>query len=117
METTAESKQDKAVTSNASAPMAKPAAIVRQAKPAAKDVAPAVETVVSTDTTTAAKAPVKASRFGSMVSSDMTKPTVDVREQKAVPQGRTYEAQATETSAPKVAINNSASADMARPAK
>ncbi|MFT6977984.1 MAG: ribonuclease E, partial [Shewanella psychromarinicola] len=33
----------------------------------------------------------------------------------AVPQGRTYQAQATETNAPKVAMNNSASADMTRP--
>jgi ribonuclease E len=49
-----------------------------------------------------------------MVSSAMTKPTVEVREQQAVPQGRAYEAQA-ETSAPKVAVGNSASSDMARP--
>jgi ribonuclease E len=111
--TAVSSKQDKAVAANASAPTAKPAAIVRQAKPAAAiEVAPAI---VSADVATAAKAPVKTSRFGSMVSSDTTKPTVDVREQKAVPQGRTYQAQATETNAPKVAMNNSASADMTRP--
>ncbi|AZG73747.1 ribonuclease E [Shewanella livingstonensis] len=110
------SKQEKTVTANASAPMAKPAAMVRQTKPEViKEVTTSAEKTVNTEVTTAPKAPLKVSRFGSMVSSDMTKPTVDVREQKAVPQGRTYEAQATETSAPKVAMNNSASADMTRP--
>jgi ribonuclease E len=110
--TVASTTRDKAVTSNASAPMAKPAAIVRQAK---TDVATETKTeVVVTPAEVTAKAPVKGSRFGSMVSSAMTKPTVEVREQQAVPQGRAYEAQA-ETSAPKVAVGNSASSDMARP--
>jgi ribonuclease E len=110
------SKQDKTVAANSSAPMAKPAAIVRQAKPeVVKEVAATIAETVSTEAAPSTKAPVKVSRFGSMVSSDMTKPTVDVREQKAVPQGRTYEAQATDSKAPKVAKNNSASADMTRP--
>ncbi|MBB1440378.1 ribonuclease E/G, partial [Shewanella sp. SG41-4] len=104
------------VAANASAPMAKPAAIVRQAKPeVVKEVTTTIEATVSSEVAPSIKAPVKTSRFGSMVSSDMTKPTVDVREQKAVPQGRTYEAQATESNTPKVAKNNSASAVMTRP--
>ncbi|MBB1362188.1 ribonuclease E [Shewanella sp. SR44-4] len=110
------SKQDKSVAANSSAPMAKPAAIVRQAKPeVVKDVTAAIAATVAAEVAPSIKAPVKTSRFGSMVSSDTTKPTVDVREQKAVPQGRTYEAQATESNTPKVAKNNSASADMTRP--
>ncbi|ABI71341.1 ribonuclease E [Shewanella frigidimarina] len=110
------SKQDKTVAANSSAPMAKPAAIVRQAKPeVVKEVAATIAETVSTEAAPSTKVPVKASRFGSMVSSDTTKPTVDVREQKAVPQGRTYEAQATDSKVTKVAKNNSASADMTRP--
>lgn len=105
--------REKAVASNASAPMAKPAAMVRQVKAeTVTDVKPDVSAPVEATP----KAPAKASRFGSMVSSDMTKPTVDVRVQQAVPQGRAYEAQA-ETNAPKVAMGNSASSDMARPGK
>ncbi|WP_372941163.1 ribonuclease E [Shewanella sp.] len=111
-EKTATLTRDKSA-SNASAPMAKPAPIARQVK-----VETAVEAKVETTTPveTAPKAPAKTSRFGSMVSSDMTKPTVEVREQQAVPQGRAYEAQA-ETSAPKSVMSNSASSGMARPGK
>jgi len=111
--------QDKAVAANASAPMAKPAAIARQAKvevEESKDLNSTIATsVAAVAVESAPKAAAKTSRFGSMVSSDMTKPTVDVREQKAVPQGRTYQAKTTASTAPKVAINNSASADMTRP--
>ncbi|GGP55733.1 ribonuclease E [Shewanella saliphila] len=107
----------KAAGSNASAPMAKPAPIARQVKTEAV-VQSSVETTADTVTPVepAPKAPAKTSRFGSMVSSDMTKPTVEVREQQAVPQGRAYEAQA-ETSAPKSVMSNSASSGMARPGK
>jgi ribonuclease E len=114
---TAPLQVEKTVTANASAPMAKPAAIARQAKvEVTKELNTTIETTAPVvDVESAPKAAVKTSRFGSMVSSDMTKPTVDVREQKAVPQGRTYEAQTTENTAPKVAMNNSASADMTRP--
>ncbi|UAL42245.1 ribonuclease E [Shewanella inventionis] len=104
-------------TLNASAPMAKPAPVVRQAK---VETAAETQVEVQADTIavveTAPKAPAKASRFGSMVSSDMTKPTVGVREQKAVPQGKAYDTQ-TENSAPKSVIANSASSGMARPGK
>ncbi|QDE31647.1 ribonuclease E [Shewanella polaris] len=109
-------EREKAVASNASAPMAKPAAITRKAKP---QIAPEVKVDVS-ETTPADVAPktvAKTSRFGSMVSSDMTKPTVDVREQQAVPQGRSYDAQTTEANVEKVAQGNSASSGMARPGK
>ncbi|MFB2727673.1 ribonuclease E [Shewanella mangrovisoli] len=105
----AEAKE--AVKSVASAPMAKPAPIV---KPQAKTVvtqaaaAPAAEAVVSK--------PKAASRFGSMVSSEMTKPTVEVRAQVEVPKGREYDSVASaETAAPKLKHSNSAESDMARP--
>ncbi|GGQ31302.1 ribonuclease E [Shewanella litoralis] len=105
--------REKAVASNASAPMAKPAAMVRKVK---TETVTDAKAEVSVPVEAAPKAPAKASRFGSMVSSDMTKPTVDVREQQAVPQGRAYEAPA-ENNTPKVTMGNSASSDMARPGK
>ncbi|MGL5392284.1 MAG: ribonuclease E, partial [Shewanella sp.] len=96
----------------ASAPMTKPAAIV---KPAAQ-----VQTTATPVSTSAAE-PVKskpqaASRFGAMVSSQMTKPAVEVRAQVEVPKGREYDNAATdEASAAKIKLTNSAGSDMARP--
>ncbi|MCG9966093.1 ribonuclease E [Shewanella cutis] len=99
-----------AVKSVASAPMAKPAAIVKpQVKPVmaqASAVQPA-QAVVSK--------PKTASRFGSMVSSEMTKPTVEVRAQVEVPKGREYENTPASEAAPKLKHSNSAESDMARP--
>ncbi|MFV0594764.1 ribonuclease E [Shewanella sp.] len=100
-----------AVKSVASAPMAKPAPIVKpQAKPVVTQTTavPVAEAVVSK--------PKAASRFGSMVSSEMTKPTVEVRTQVEVPKGREYDNTATaEAAAPKLKQSNSAESDMARP--
>ncbi|MFB2801687.1 ribonuclease E [Shewanella seohaensis] len=100
-----------AVKSVASAPMAKPAPIVKpQAKPVVTQAvaAPAAEAEVSK--------PKAASRFGSMVSSEMTKPTVEVRAQVEVPKGREYDNVASaEAAAPKLKHSNSAESDMARP--
>ncbi|MEJ6522257.1 ribonuclease E [Shewanella bicestrii] len=100
-----------AVKSVASAPMAKPAPIVKpQANPVVAQAvaAPAAETVVIK--------PKAASRFGSMVSSEMTKPTVEVRAQVEVPKGREYDNVASaEAAAPKLKHSNSAESDMARP--
>ncbi|WP_133178122.1 ribonuclease E [Shewanella decolorationis] len=105
----AEAKE--AVKSVASAPMAKPAPIVKpQAKPVVTQAAAAstAEAVVSK--------PKAASRFGSMVSSEMTKPTVEVRAQVEVPKGREYgNVASTEAAAPKLKHSNSAESDMARP--
>ncbi|MGL4714213.1 MAG: ribonuclease E, partial [Shewanella sp.] len=100
------------VKATASAPMAKPAAIIRpqaivQATPTAVD--PQI-----TDAIVVSK-PKPASRFGSMVSSDMTKPVVEVREQVAVPKGREYENAATEESTAKIKLTNGAGSDMTRP--
>ena len=94
----------------ASAPMAKPAAVTKPrvdvaAKPAA--AAPVA------DAPAVAK-PKATSRFGTMVSSEMTKPTVEVRAQVDTPKGREYEA-STEATAAKPKTANSAGADMARP--
>jgi ribonuclease E len=99
-----------AVKATASAPMARPAAI---AKPQAT-----VQTVPTTPQITDAvvvSKPKAASRFGSMVSSDMTKPVVEVREQVAVPKGREYENTANEESTAKIKLANGAESDMARP--
>lgn len=104
-----ESKE--AVKSVASAPMAKPAAIIKpQVKPVVSQVAAAQpsEAVISK--------PKAASRFGAMVSSEMTKPTVEVRAQVEIPKGREYENTTTaEAAEPKLKHSNSAESDMARP--
>ncbi|PIW61155.1 ribonuclease E [Shewanella sp. CG12_big_fil_rev_8_21_14_0_65_47_15] len=96
----------------ASAPMTKPAAI---AKPQAK--AQVASTTVNPQVTDAVTSkPKAASRFGAMVSSDMTKPVVEVRAQVEVPKGREYDTNTTdEASAPKIKLANSAESDMARP--
>ena len=99
-----------AVKATASAPMARPAAI---AKPQAT-VQTAPTTPQITDAVVVSK-PKAASRFGSMVSSDMTKPVVEVREQVAVPKGREYENTANEESTAKIKLANGAESDMARP--
>lgn len=105
-----------AVKATASAPMAKPAAI---AKPQATvQAAPTTVNSQITDSVTDAvvvNKPKAASRFGSMVSSDMTKPVVEVREQVAVPKGREYENTATEEPTAKIKLANGAESDMARP--
>lgn len=105
-----------AVKATASAPMAKPAAI---AKPQATvQAAPTTVNPQITDSVTDAvvvNKPKAASRFGSMVSSDMTKPVVEVREQVAVPKGREYENTATEEPTAKIKLANGAESDMARP--
>ncbi|MCS6235597.1 ribonuclease E [Shewanella baltica] len=104
-----------AVKATASAPMAKPAAI---AKP--QTTVQAAPTTVNSQITDSVDAvvvnkPKTASRFGSMVSSDMTKPVVEVREQVAVPKGREYENTATEEPTAKIKLANGAESDMARP--
>ncbi|WAL77383.1 ribonuclease E [Shewanella sp. DAU305] len=104
-----------AVKATASAPMAKPAAI---AKP--QTTVQAAPTTVNSQITDSVDAvvvnkPKAASRFGSMVSSDMTKPVVEVREQVAVPKGREYENTATEEPTAKIKLANGAESDMARP--
>ncbi|MGI2142569.1 ribonuclease E [Shewanella baltica] len=105
-----------AVKATASAPMAKPAAI---AKPQATvQAAPTTVNSQITDSVTdsvVVNKPKAASRFGSMVSSDMTKPIVEVREQVAVPKGREYENTATEEPTAKIKLANGAESDMARP--
>ncbi|PTA49932.1 ribonuclease E [Shewanella morhuae] len=101
-----------AVKATSSAPTAKPASI---AKP---QLAPQVASTVTTKPVidVVANKPKAASRFGSMVSSDMTKPVVEVREQVAVPKGREYENTTTEeTSSAKIKLVNGAESDMTRP--
>ncbi|ABE55582.1 RNAse E [Shewanella denitrificans OS217] len=100
--------------SNASAPMAKPAIPARKA---VAQVAPALapsSTEASTVSSAAAK-PTGGSRFGTMVSSDMTKPVVHERSQQDTPKGREYDNTATEDATPKSKLGNSASSGMHRP--
>ncbi|MBB1269448.1 ribonuclease E [Shewanella sp. SR44-3] len=96
--------------SNASAPMAKPAI------PARKAVAPvAAAPVTQSVASTAPAKPAGTSRFGTMVSSDMTKPVIHERAQLVTPKGREYDNSSAEDAAPKAKIGNSASSDMYRP--
>ncbi|MCL2918753.1 ribonuclease E [Shewanella litorisediminis] len=95
----------------AAAPMTKPEAVV-PAK--AKTVEKAPIEVAPAAVPAQAKRPT-GSRFGSMVSSEMTKPSIEAREQVATPKGREYEAATAESSTPKVQSANSAGSDMARP--
>ncbi|MCL1089521.1 ribonuclease E [Shewanella profunda] len=99
----------------ASAPMTKPAAIVKPQARVQTEVT-SINPQVTDATDTVVSKPKTTSRFGAMVSSDMTKPVVEVRTQVEVPKGREYDNTATEeTSAPKIKLANSAESDMARP--
>ncbi|WP_285162777.1 ribonuclease E [Shewanella goraebulensis] len=89
----------------ASAPMAKPAAIQR------KVVATPTATATATKVEAPAKKPAAASRFGSMVMSDTTKPVSEARTQQAVPKGREYEKSQPDAEAAKSKVANSASSD------
>ncbi|TVP15967.1 ribonuclease E [Shewanella sp. KCT] len=106
--------------SAASAPMAKPAAVqapTAKVKPAAKvEATPAEDKPEETVSDKAEKpAPKATSRFGSMVSSTMTKPEVEARALVDTPSGRQYEATTKEASAEPVKRGNSANSEMARP--
>ncbi|QYJ99142.1 ribonuclease E [Shewanella alkalitolerans] len=107
-------------SSAASAPMAKPAAVqapTAKVKPAAKvEATPAEEKPEEKASDEAEKpAPKATSRFGSMVSSTMTKPEVEARALVDTPSGRQYEATAKEASAEPAKRGNSANSEMARP--
>ncbi len=107
-------KPQEAAVTTASAPMAKPAPItapVRSAPVKAVEARPeVVETIDAVKAT-----PTTTSRFGSMVSSTMTKPTVDARANVEVPSGRQYQATDKAESNDKAPRKDSATSDMARP--
>ncbi|GIU12687.1 MULTISPECIES: ribonuclease E [unclassified Shewanella] len=104
-----EVKTEAPVAKSASAPMAKPAAI--QPTPAA--VAVEATPVAAPEAVVEAKPAAKpASRFGSMVMSETTKPTVESRENIATPTGRQYEASTAEAAKPRTA--NSANSETVR---
>ncbi|MPY26289.1 ribonuclease E [Shewanella psychropiezotolerans] len=73
-----------------------------------------VKAKVETPVKTLAK-PRGASRFGTMVSSDMIAPVVETRENVDVPKGRQYEASESSPADAKPKTANSANSDMARP--
>jgi ribonuclease E len=99
---------------NASAPMTKPVAIARKAVVTDTQVeVTASQAVVAPQATATSTA--KVSRFGSMVSSDTTKPVIDARSQQDTPKGREYDNSVKEEIAPKVNMTKSASSEMHRP--
>ncbi|UJF21053.1 ribonuclease E [Shewanella sp. OMA3-2] len=102
----AEVKQTKSAVN---APMAKPAPMVRKAVEKATE--PKAEQTKAEPVTS--PKPASNSRFGSMVSSTTTKPTIEVREQQAVPQGKSYAE--TDKPAVKSSFANSATAEMTKP--
>ncbi|QBF81490.1 ribonuclease E [Shewanella maritima] len=112
-------KPASALASNASAPMAKPAAIKPpKAQDKAEVAAESNETPVESEgnSVSAPAAKPTASRFGSMVGSEMAKPSVEVRAAQQTPQGKDYaSAQAPAAKPAKSMTANSASSDMARP--
>ena len=87
-----EVKAEAPAAKSASAPMAKPAAI-QSAPVAVVEATPVAAPEAVVETKPAAK---PASRFGSMVMSETTKPTVESRENIATPTGRQYEASTAE---------------------
>ncbi len=99
-------------TSIASAPMAKPAAITA---PVHSTPTKAIEAKSEVAEQTVKATPAVTSRFGSMVSSTMTKPTVDARANVEVPSGRQYQATDKAESNDKAPRKDSATSDMARP--
>jgi ribonuclease E len=98
---------------NASAPMTKPVAIARKAVVTDAQVEVKASQAVVAPQATASTA--KVSRFGSMVSSDTTKPVIDARSQQDTPKGREYDNSVKEEIAPKVNMTKSASSEMHRP--
>ncbi|WP_049763875.1 ribonuclease E [Shewanella halifaxensis] len=96
----------------ASAPMAKPAAIMPSQQPVVE--IPVAEKAAVVETAVDVKPVAKAtSRFGSMVMSETTKPTVESRENIATPTGRQYEAtESAEATKPRTA--NSANSETVR---
>ncbi|WP_394132147.1 ribonuclease E [Shewanella maritima] len=97
-------------SSVASAPMAKPSAIK---PPAAKAATPVEETVSAAPVAPQPKA--SNSRYGSTASSQMTKPSVEVRQQQATPIGKVYDSESADKPKAKSLMGNSASAGMTKP--
>ncbi|WP_298769460.1 ribonuclease E [uncultured Shewanella sp.] len=121
---------------DSSATSVKPNEVLHQAKaPMAKPVIPMAAEVNLTDNVIMAESKViikaehtdnqaqikpetsaaKHSRFGTMVSSDTTKPVVDNREEVATPEGKQYDRSATNTATPQAKTANSVTADIAKP--
>ncbi|WP_025820644.1 ribonuclease E [Shewanella marina] len=97
---------------SASAPMAKPTTVV---KAMVETVEPAITEEIVVAPQAVAVKPVNASRFGSMVSSQTSKPQVSQREIATTPSGRDYAHEAHEDKEVKSKMSNSAHADMAKP--
>ncbi|MBE7216629.1 ribonuclease E [Shewanella benthica] len=93
---------------------AKPATPVKVETQVAVEATAEVKTKVETPAKTLAK-PKGASRFGTMVSSDMIAPVVETRDNVEVPKGRQYEASESSSADAKPKTANSANSDMARP--
>ncbi|QYJ84833.1 ribonuclease E [Shewanella mesophila] len=102
-----------AASISVSAPMAKPAAIAIPSSLAPVPAKPKAESTPETEPTKVAAKPT--SRFGTMVSSTMAKPTIEARANVEVPTGRQYQATEHEEGKEPTSRGNSAASDMARP--
>lgn len=107
------------VASSAATRPAAPVQALQQAAPST-EVEAKVETevIVETKVEVVSKPTPKAksgSRFGTMVSSDMTSPVVEVRENIDTPAGRQYEVSESPEKLDKSKVANTANSDMARP--
>ena len=86
--------------------------------PVVEKVEAQVETIVPPKAEVAVKPAPKAtsgSRFGTMVTSDMTKPVVEVRDNVETPAGRQYEVSTSGEKTEQSKVANSANSEMARP--
>ena len=95
--------------------MTKPAQVKAPQVKVAVKPAPAVEASTPSPKAEDKVAAKATSRFGSMVSSTMTKPEVEARAHVEIPSGRQYEQTAKETAAESTKRANSANSEMARP--
>ncbi|EDQ00242.1 ribonuclease E [Shewanella benthica KT99] len=106
--------QAKPEVNTVTAAAAKPATPVKVETQVAVEATAEVKAKVATPAKTLAK-PKGASRFGTMVSSDMITPVVETRDNVEVPKGRQYEASESSSADAKPKTANSANSDMARP--
>lgn len=109
----AKPKTTPTVVSSVSAPMAKPATIATPSAPTSAVAKPKRDSIKEPEKVKPASKSV--SRFGTMVSSTMTKPSVETRPNVEVPTGRQYQEAEKEAEKESTSRGNSAASDMARP--
>ncbi|MBW8183871.1 ribonuclease E [Shewanella nanhaiensis] len=124
--TSAPTKPEAPVKAEATPAPTKSEASVASAAPARPEtpVKVEVETTVETETAASVKPvtvntakvkPASSSRFGTMVTSDMTKPVVEVRENIATPMGRQYDSNDNSQPVRAARTANTANSEMVKP--